>query len=85
MDLKAGEEVAVLINGLGALPLMDQYIMYRRVHDVLTEKGVKIAKSMVGDYATSMDMIGGSVTLVRLDETLKEQLNAPFAAPYLKQ
>ena len=51
----------------------------------LLKKGVKIAKSMVGDYATSMDMIGGSVTLVRLDETLKEQLNAPFAAPYLKQ
>ena len=85
MDLKSGEEVAVMINGLGALPLMDQYIMYRRVHDVLTEKGVKIVKSMVGDYATSMDMIGGSITLVRLDETLKEQLNAPFAAPYLKQ
>ncbi|NLC05841.1 MAG: dihydroxyacetone kinase subunit DhaK [Erysipelothrix sp.] len=85
MKLESGEEVAVLINGLGALPLMDQYIMYRRVHQVLTEKGVKVVKSMVGDYATSMDMIGGSITLVRLDATLKEQLNAPFNAPYLKQ
>lgn len=85
MDLKAGEEVAVMVNGLGGLPLMDQYICYRRVHDVLTEKGVTIAKSMVGNYATSMDMIGMGVTLVRLDDELKGWLNAPFNAPYLNQ
>jgi len=85
MNLQAGEEVAVLVNGLGGLPLMDQYICYRRVHDVLTEHGVTIAKSMVGNYATSMDMIGMGVTLVRLDEQLKGWLNAPFHAPYLTQ
>lgn len=85
MKLKAGEEVAVLINGLGGLPLMDQYICYRRVHDVLSSKGVSIAKSMVGNYATSMDMIGMGVTLVRLDDELKGWLNASFDTPYLKQ
>jgi len=85
MKLGDGEEVAVLVNGLGGLPLMDQYICYRRVHDVLTEKGVAIAKSMVGNYATSMDMIGMGVTLVRLDDELKGWLNASFDAPYLKQ
>ena len=85
MDLKSGEEVAVLINGLGGLPLMDQYICYRRVHDVLTAKGVTIGKSMVGNYATSMDMIGMGVTLVRLDDELKGWLDTPFNAPYLKQ
>ena len=85
MKLGDGEEVAVLVNGLGGLPLMDQYICYRRVHNVLTEKGVAIAKSMVGNYATSMDMIGMGVTLVRLDDELKGWLNASFNAPYLKQ
>ena len=85
MDLRSGEKVAVMINGLGGLPLMDQYICYRRGHDVLTEKGVTIAKSMVGNYATSMDMIGMGVTLVRLDDELAGWLNAPFDAPYLKQ
>ena len=85
MNLQSGERVAVMINGLGGLPLMDQYICYRRVHDVLTEKGVTIAKSMVGNYATSMDMIGMGVTLVRLDDELEGWLNAPFDAPYLKQ
>jgi dihydroxyacetone kinase-like protein len=55
------------------------------VHDVLTDKGATIAKSMVGNYATSMDMIGMGVTLVRLDDELEGWLNAPFDAPYLKQ
>ena len=77
MNLQSGERVAVMINGLGGLPLMDQYICYRRVHDVLTEKGVTIAKSMVGNYATSMDMIGMGVTLVRLDDEIEELLAAP--------
>ena len=85
MKLEAGEEVSVLVNGLGALPVMDLYIVYRRVHDVLTEMGVKVHKSMVGNYATSMDMIGMSVTLTRLDEELKGYLDAEFDAPYLRQ
>lgn len=80
----SGEEVQVLINGLGGLPLMDQYICYRRVNEVLTEKGIKIHHSMVGNYATSMDMIGMSITLVRLDDELKELLGAPCDTPYLK-
>lgn len=79
-----GEEVQVLVNGLGGLPLMDQYICYRRVDKVLKEKGLKIHKSMVGNYATSMDMIGMSITVVRLDDELKELLDSPCDTPYLK-
>jgi dihydroxyacetone kinase-like protein len=79
-----GDEVYVLINGLGGLPLMDQYIMFRRVEQVLSEKGIKIYKSLVGNYATSMDMVGGSITLVKLDDEIKTWLDLPCDTPYLK-
>ncbi|MFD2630035.1 dihydroxyacetone kinase subunit DhaK [Oceanobacillus kapialis] len=80
--LKEGEEVFVLVNGLGGLPLMDQYICNRRVNQVLEEKGINIHKSLVGNYATSMDMVGMSVTLVRLDNELKEYLDATCDTPH---
>jgi len=84
--LEKGSNVRVLVNGLGGLPLMDQYICYRRVDKVLDEKGINIDyDSMVGNYATSMDMIGLSVTLVKLDDELKEYLDAPTDTPYMKQ
>ncbi len=84
MKIKGGEEVYVLVNGLGALALMDLYICYRRVAQVLEEKGVKIYKSLVGNYATSMDMAGMSITLTKLDDELKEYLDYPCDTPYMK-
>ncbi|EAC6873122.1 dihydroxyacetone kinase subunit DhaK2 [Listeria monocytogenes] len=84
MKLTAGEEVHVLINGLGGLPVMDQYICYRRVDEILKEKGVHIHNPLVGNYATSMDMIGMSITLVRLDDELKDLLDTPCDTPYFK-
>lgn len=80
-----GDNVLVLVNGLGALPLMDQYICYRRVEQILKEKNVNIKISWVGDYSTSMDMVGMSVTLVKLDDELHELLAAPCDTPYMKQ
>lgn len=80
-----GDNVLVLVNGLGALPLMDQYICYRRVDQILKEKNVNIGISWVGDYSTSMDMVGMSVTLVKLDDELHELLAAPCDTPYMKQ
>ncbi|EOL43115.1 hypothetical protein RV11_GL000668 [Enterococcus phoeniculicola] len=82
--LSKGDEVYVLLNGLGGLPVMDQYICYRRVFQILEEKGINIHRSEVGNYATSMDMIGMSVTLVKLDSELKELLDAPCDTPYYK-
>lgn len=78
----AGEEFHVLVNGLGGLPVMDLYVCYRRVQEVLAGKGIKIHRPMVGNYATSMDMVGMSVTIVRLDDELKELLDAPCDTPY---
>ena len=83
-QLESGYEVYVLLNGLGALPLLDQYICYRRVDQVLNEKGIKINRTDVGNFATSMDMVGMSVTLVKLDEEIKELLDAPCNTPYYK-
>ncbi|EGH7369563.1 dihydroxyacetone kinase subunit DhaK2 [Listeria monocytogenes] len=84
MKLTSDEEVHVLINGLGGLPVMDQYICYRRVDEILKEKGVHIHNPLVGNYATSMDMIGMSITLVRLDDELKDLLDTPCDTPYFK-
>lgn len=83
IELNAGDEVYALVNGLGGLPLMDQYILFNRVEQVLTEKGVKVYKGMVGNYATSMDMIGMGITIVKVDDELKELLDYPCDTPYL--
>ena len=72
-----GSEVAVMVNGSGATPLMELYLMNKRVHDVLTEKGIKIAKTFVGNIMTSIDMAGASISLLKLDDEMKELLNAP--------
>lgn len=76
LDLPIGAEVAVMINGAGATPPMELYILNRRVHQILTEKGVNVFKIFVGDYMTSIDMAGASITLLKLDAELKELLLA---------
>ena len=82
--IAAGDEVYVLVNGLGALPVMDQYVCYRRVDQILNEKGINIHRTDVGNFATSMDMVGMSVTLVKLDDEIKALLDAPCDTPYYK-
>ncbi|MBP9988544.1 MAG: dihydroxyacetone kinase subunit DhaK, partial [Ruminococcus sp.] len=70
-------EVAVLVNGSGGTPLMELYLINNHVHDVLTEKGIKICKTLVGNYMTSIEQEGFSLTLLKLDEQLKTLLDAP--------
>ncbi|TDT50348.1 dihydroxyacetone kinase subunit DhaK [Fonticella tunisiensis] len=82
LPFNEGDEVSVLVNGLGATPLMDLHVAYRRVAQVLEEKKIKIYNSFVGNYATSMDMAGMSITLMKLDDELKELLDYPCDAPY---
>lgn len=81
----AGDEVAVLINGLGATPLEEQYIMYRRVSQILKEKDISVYRAFVGEYATAMEMSGASITLFKLDDELKRLLAAPANTPFFKQ
>ena len=82
---QAGDEVAVLINGLGATPLEEQYVMFRRVKQILDNKGITVWHTYVGEYATSMEMAGASVSLLRLDDELKGWLAAPADTPFFKQ
>lgn len=81
----SGDEVAVLINGLGATPLEEQYVAYRRVNQILTERGIKVYKTYVGEYATAMEMAGISITLLKLDEELKQLLTHSAHTPFFVQ
>lgn len=77
-------EVAVMINGCGATPLMELFIVNNRVADVLAEKGIKVYKTLVGEYMTSLEMEGFSISLLRLDDELKELLDAEADTPAFK-
>lgn len=77
----AGSEVAVMINGAGATPLMELFIINNHVADVLAEKGIKVYKTFVGEYMTSIEMQGFSISLLRLDDEMKELLDAPADTP----
>lgn len=79
-----GSEVAVMVNGLGGTPLMELYVMYHEVAEILGEKGIRIYKSFVGNYMTSLEMSGCSVTLLKLDDELKGYLDAPCDTTALK-
>ena len=77
LPFSAGDEVCVMINGLGATPLQELYIAYRKVAQMLKEKNIKIYKSYIGEFFTSLEMGGYSVTLTRLDEELKSLVDVP--------
>ena len=73
----SGKEVAVLINGAGATPLMELFIINNKVSDILAAKGIKVHETFVGNYMTSIEMAGFSISLLRLDDELKALLDAP--------
>ena len=77
-------DVAVLVNGMGGTPLMELYILYHEVEKILHEQDIHIYRSLVGNYVTSLDMTGCSVTLLRLDDELKLLLSTPCDTPALK-
>lgn len=83
MDLKPEDEVAVLVNGLGSTTLLELYLLHRRVAQIMATKAVQIHKSWVGNYCTSLEMAGASVTLMKLDPELKRLLNHPCETPAL--
>ena len=85
LPFASGDEVAVLVNGLGATPPEELYILYNKVHDTLRDHGLSVYKTFVGEYATSMEMAGASLSLLRLDEELKALLDAPAFSPFLPQ
>jgi len=84
LPFKSGDEVAVLINGLGGTPPLELYICYRRVKQLLDQVKIKIYKPFVGEFFTALEMAGFSVTLMKLDEEMKKLLDAPVDTPYYR-
>jgi dihydroxyacetone kinase-like protein len=82
---KAGDELAVMVNGLGATPPEELYIIYRKVNQILTDKKLKVHRAYVGEFATSMEMAGASLTFMKLDAELKTLVDAPAHTPFFKQ
>lgn len=76
IEISKDEEVAVMINGLGATPLMELYIVNRKVNELLEAKGIVIDKTYVGNYMTSIEMPGFSITILKLDNELKSLLKS---------
>lgn len=85
LGLTDGSRVAVLVNGLGATPLEELYLLYRRTHQLLAERGITIAKKYIGEYATSLEMAGASVSLLDLDDARLELLEAPALSPFFQE
>lgn len=85
MPLQAGDRVAVMVNSLGATPHEELYIMFRKLHGMLSELGVKIYRPYVGRFATSMEMAGASLTFLKLDDELAALLDAPAESPFFVQ
>ena len=80
-----GHEVALMVNGSGGTPAMELYVVNQHVHDVLEAKGIRVYRTYVGNYMTSIEQEGFSLTLLRLDEELKELLDAPANTPAFKE
>ena len=72
-----GDDVALMINGLGGTPISELYILYGRAHQQLESRGIHVRRNYVGEYCTSLDMAGASLTLVKLDDELVDLLSAP--------
>jgi dihydroxyacetone kinase len=85
LGLTEGDRTAVMINGLGATPLEELYILYRAVHRLLGQRGVIIERPFVGEFATSLEMAGASVTIMKLDDRLLSLLDEPATSPFFRQ
>ena len=82
MNLKSGEEIAVLVNGLGATPLLELNIVYNELNKHLSEDGLKVHDAEIKTYCTCQEMGGFSITILRLDEELKHYYDAACFSPY---
>jgi dihydroxyacetone kinase-like protein len=84
LPFEAGDRVLALVNGMGGTPLIELYVMYSHLHDLLRARGITVARSLVGNYITSLEMAGCSFTLLRLDEELTRLWDAPVRTAALR-
>lgn len=84
LGLRAGDQILAMVSGLGATPHQELYIVFRRLHQLLTKAGMVVARQLVGNYVTSLDMAGCTITLLRLDEELIQLWDEPVFTPALR-
>jgi dihydroxyacetone kinase-like protein len=85
LDFTGSDGVLAFVNGMGATPLLELYLMFAEVSGILEKSGVRVARSLVGSYITSLDMAGCSVTLLKLDDELLRLWDAPVNTPGLRR
>lgn len=85
LPFKSGDETAVLVSGLGATPVMELYVLYSEIEQLLAQRGIRVYKSYVGNYFTSLEMMGATLTMMKLDDELKALLSAEANSVGLRQ
>ncbi len=84
LPYSSGEEVLAFVNGMGGTPLIELYVVYNELNTFLTARGITIARNLIGSYITSLEMAGCSITLLKLDDELKQLWDAPVKTPGLR-
>ena len=84
LPFQAGDEVLAFVNGMGGTPLIELYVVYRDLDRFLAGRGIRITRSLIGSYITSLEMAGCSITLLRLDEELTRLWDEPVITPALR-
>lgn len=85
LSLSGGDRVALLVNGLGATPLEELYVLYRRARSILGSLSISVEKTYVGEFATSLEMAGASISLLKLNDERLALLNAPATSPFFSE
>ena len=85
LPFQTGDEVAVLVSGLGATPVMELYVLYNEIEKIMKERGISIHRSYVGNYFTSLEMMGATLSVMKLDDEIRELLDVPVETMGLKQ
>jgi phosphoenolpyruvate---glycerone phosphotransferase subunit DhaK len=84
LPFQSGDRVLAFVNGMGGTPLLELYVVYRKLAEILDGRGVTIARNLVGSYITSLEMAGCSITLLKLDDELTRLWDAPVHTPALR-
>jgi dihydroxyacetone kinase-like protein len=84
LPFRIGDEVLLFVNSMGGTPLIELYIAYRKAHEIATQHGLTVVRSLVGPYITSLEMAGMSITLLKLDQDLIKLWDAPVLTAGLR-
>ncbi|HEY0663543.1 MAG TPA: dihydroxyacetone kinase subunit DhaK, partial [Thiobacillaceae bacterium] len=82
VPFNSGDRVAIMVNGLGGTPITELYVIYAKAHELAEKAGFKVVRNYVGEYCTSLEMAGASLTILRLDSELEALLDAPAETAY---